>query len=253
MLKSMTGYGRAQQSLEGKDITVEIRSVNHRYFDFSARVPRVYGFLEEKIKSVLQSVVSRGKIDVYVGVELPKGDNVTVTLNTPLALGYFETMKQLGELLGLTGEITLEAMTKHTDIFNVKKVEEDADSIWQGVKTVLDLAAADFLEMRAREGDRLCADLYERADRIERILREIEARAPQIEEEYRQRLLQRISELTADAGIACDEGRVLTEVAIFADRISISEEIVRFYSHLAQYRSMLREDVPVGRITVNYQ
>ena len=245
MTRSMTGFGRAQQTVDGRDITVEIKSVNHRYFEFSARVPRAYGYLEDKLKSYLQSSISRGKVEVGVTMVTVEGTGADVEINQALAQGYIDALRQLGQATGLKDDLTLTSISRFSDIFAVHKTSEDEDVVWEAVRQVVDQAVAKFVAMRQTEGARLKADVEGRLDTIEAYVGQVEQLAPQTVENYRKRLYDKIAEVLADSRV--DEQRILTEAAIFAERIAVDEETVRLRSHLAQFRGILQQSEPVGR------
>lgn len=245
MIRSMTGFGRAQQTVDGRDILVEIRSVNHRFFEFSCRVPRAYGYLEEKLKSYLQTKISRGKVDVGVTVVTLEGSNAQVEINHELAKGYTDALRELGAKLNLHDDLSLSALARFSDIFVVHKTVEDEEIIWKSVQTVLEEAADRFVAMRSAEGERLKADCLSRLDSIEQWVGEIEIRSPRVVQEYRDRLYNRLKEILSDTNM--EEQRVLTEAAVFADKTAVAEETVRLRSHIAQFREIMTHKEPVGR------
>ncbi|WP_094546463.1 YicC/YloC family endoribonuclease [Petroclostridium xylanilyticum] len=245
MIRSMTGYGRSELQEKNKDIVVEIKSVNHRYADFSIHVSRYYGFLEDRVREYLQNYISRGKVDVYFSIDSYEDDDKIVFLNEGLAASYIKALYQLRDTFCLQDDITVSSVARYNEIFKVERKEEDQEELWGLIKKALDVAIEDFLAMRAREGMRLAEDLVERGKYITTVLDEIELRSPQVVNEYRERIELRVKELLKNVPI--DENRILTEVAIFADKISIAEEIVRLKSHLAELREILNSDQPVGR------
>ncbi len=245
MLRSMTGYGREQLVLDGREITVEIRSVNHRYYEFSARIPRIYGYLEEKLKSFVKGSISRGKIEVNVTVNNLEGRDVAVNIDSNLARNYLKALRETNESLGLKDDITLSVMTRFADIFTVQKVQEDEEAIWNDVRTVAEKALEKFVNMRETEGESLKNDLLIKLSNIENTLAKVEEQAPQTVVSYREKLYSRLKEVLGDTNI--DEQRVLTEAAIFAEKIAIDEETVRLRSHISQFRDLMEEDGPVGR------
>ncbi len=245
MIKSMTGYGRCQQTIEGKDITVEIKSVNHRFFEFSARTSRGYGFLEDKLKSFVQSQVSRGKIDMYVSVVALDDGTTVVEVNKSLAGGYIEALRALSEEYGLTDDVTVSTIARYNDIFTVRRAPEDEDAVWNAVKTVAQGAVDSFIAMRELEGAKLKADVEQRADTIISAVEAVEKASPETLAAYRERLSNKISELLGDRSV--DEQRLITECAIFADRIAVDEETVRLRSHIEQLRAVLNSGEPAGR------
>lgn len=245
MVKSMTGYGRSQQILNGRDISVEIKSVNHRFFEFSARVPRVYGYLEGKLKAYVQSLVSRGKVDVAVTIFVLEGKESEVEINRSLAQGYMDALREVSEPLRLADDLTLSDLTRFSDIFSVRKAVEDEEVIWNDVQTVAAEAVERFVAMRAVEGERMKQDVCARLDTIGSLVEKIEAAAPQTVIAYRERLAAKMREVLADTAV--DEQRLLTEAAIYAEKIAVDEETVRLRSHLKQFRSMLESEEAVGR------
>ncbi len=245
MIYSMTGYGRGQKTTEQRDILVEIKSVNHRFFEFSARLPRAYGFLEEKLKSYVQSRVSRGKVDVNVVVVNLDGSNTEVGVNRELAKGYLDALRGLAGEIGVEDDVKLSTLSRFSDIFIIRKAEEDEDELWNEVKGVASDALDNFMAMRAKEGEKLKADLLDRLESIEKSVGVVEGSSERLVSEYRERLYSRLSEVLADSKI--DEQRILTEAAIFAEKTAVDEETVRLRSHIEQFRHILDSDEPVGR------
>lgn len=245
MVKSMTGFGRAQRMIDGRDISVEIKSVNHRYFEFSSRISRAYGFLEEKMKSYVQGFISRGKVDVSVSIQTIEGSNTQVEINHELAKSYIEALRGLGKETGLTDDLSLSAIARFSDIFAVRKAEEDEEEIWAAVRTVADEAIEKFVAMRTKEGTKLEEDVLSRLVTIEGLVSKVEERSPQTVEEYRNRLYAKLSEVLKDNRV--DEQRIVTEAAIFADRVAVAEETVRLRSHIEQFRHIISQNEPVGR------
>ena len=252
MIKSMTGFGRAEEIISGRDIIVEIRSVNHRYFEFSCRTPRSYGFLddklknlEEKLKSYISGKISRGKVEVSVTVTAVETSDALIEVNKSVAKGYVDALRSANEELGLTDDLTLSKLIRLPDIFSVRKTAEDEEVIWNDVKTVADKASDRFIKMRETEGEKMKEDVLERADAIEEMVFEIERLSPISAESYRNKLYARLCEVLADKNI--DEQRIVTEAAIFADKTAVAEETVRLKSHLKQLNDMLSLSEPVGR------
>lgn len=245
MIKSMTGFGRAEEVLNGRDILVEIRSVNHRYYEFSSRIPRAYGYIEEKLKSLLNGRIARGKTEVSVTVSSVEGKEAVIEVNEAIASGYVDALRKANEKLGLTDDITLSQMMRLPDIFTVRKVQDDEDQVWQDVKAVTEKALDNFVRMRETEGVRMKEDLLFRLENIEKMVSDVEVRSPEVNAVYRDRLYNKIKEVLADKNV--DESRLLTEAAIFADKTAVDEETVRLRSHINQFRSMLELDEPVGR------
>lgn len=245
MISSMTGYGRAQQVFGGRDISVEFKSVNHRYFEFSARAPRPYGYLEEKLKSFAHQNIHRGKLDCGVIILSLQGAGAQVEVDHELARSYQRALRALSEDLKIPDDLTISALSRFGDIFLVRKSEEDEDEIWRGVEAVARQAMEKYLSMRHREGERLSRDIRGHLDAVERHLGAVEDRAPQIVEEYRTRLTAKLMEVLEDSGI--DQQRILTEAAVFSERVAVAEETVRLSSHLSQFREFLTQGQPVGR------
>ena len=245
MIKSMTGFGRAQSTVDGMTVTVELKSVNHRYFEFSARVPRNYGFLEEKLKSFVNATVARGKTECYVSIENPENDEVEVTVNTALARGYAAAIRSLSDLVGTNEQPTASQLSRFPDVLTVHKAEPDEERVWNAVQQTAKLALEQFLAMRQTEGEKLRADILSHADRIAQLVAFVESRSPQTVREYNEKLNRRMAELLGDANV--DEQRLLTEAAIFADKVAVDEETVRLHSHLSQLHDFLGADEPIGR------
>ena len=246
MVLSMTGYGRSQQSIDGRDITVEIKSVNHRYFEFSARVPRAFGYLEEKLKGYLQGKISRGKVEAGVTVVDTGAAHTAVDINHELAASYINAMRVTGEKLSLQDDLTVSSLMRFSDLFSVHRVQEDEETIWTEVRLVADGAIERFIAMRATEGERLKADILERLESIESRVAAVAEQSPRTEAAYRERLTAKIREVLEDRQI--DETRIVTEAAIFADKIAVDEETVRLRSHIASFRDILGAfNGPIGR------
>ncbi len=245
MIRSMTGYGRAQKLCDGREITVEIRSVNHRYFEFSSRIPRVYGYLDEKLKNYIQPFAVRGKVDVNVSVITLEGKDAQVEINHTLAKEYLDALRALSEDIGVRDDIALSNMTQFSNIFLVRKETEDEEVIWNSVKEVCDEAVEKFIEMKEIEGQRLLSDIQQRLDNILEQVARVEVSSPIRVEQYRERLYGKIKEVLENTAI--DEQRILTEAAIFADKVAVDEETVRLRSHLKQFSSVLSQSGQIGR------
>ncbi len=245
MLRSMTGYGRGERTLGGRHIVFEIKSVNHKYFECNARITRGYLFLEDKLKAYVQSKISRGKVDVFLQIETLEETDVQVLVNHSLASAYVQAFQELKERYGLTDEVSLPLLSKYTDIFSVHKAPEDEEAVWESVRQVADEAIASFLRMRETEGARLKEDILEKAEAIVSLVEQVEQITPETVDAYRERLRIKIEELLEDNRF--DEQRLLTEVAIFADKVAVDEETVRLRSHFLQLRKLLESDGPVGR------
>lgn len=245
MIKSMTGYGRGKQLLHGRDITVEVRSVNNRYLDCTVKLPRSYIFAEDAIKAGVQKAVSRGKVDVFVTVDSTGADTSVVQLNRGLAKSYAEALNALAEELGMPADISPVTISRYPDVLTVTKAEEDLETVKADLCTVLEEALANYNAMRGMEGEKMAEDIGGRLDHIEELTAQVEARSPETVKEYREKLEGRMKEVLQSTTI--DESRILTEAAIFADKVAVDEETVRLRSHLSQLREMLRAEEPVGR------
>lgn len=245
MIKSMTGYGRGKALLHGRDITVEVRSVNNRYLDCTVKLPRSYIFAEDAIKTGVQHAVSRGKVDVFVTVDSTGADTAVVQPNLALARSYAEALAALAQELELPVDLSPAAISRYPDVLTVTKAEEDLDTLREDLCAVLEEALASYNAMRAKEGESMAQDIGARLDHIEALTAQVEQRSPETVREYREKLEGRMREVLQSTTI--DEGRILTEAAIFADKVAVDEETVRLRSHLAQLREMLRAEEPVGR------
>ena len=245
MIKSMTGYGRAAQTIAGMAVTVEIKSVNHRYFEFSSRTPRAYGFLDDKLKSFVQSMVSRGKVECNVQIESLEEAEVQVHLNASLAQGYLQAFSEMAVRFGLENDVRVSTLSRFSDIFSIHKTEADEEKIWDAVRTVASQALERFVEMRIREGERLRADVLARAETILSHVAFIESRSPQTVREYNEKLLSRMQTVLESTQI--DEQRILLEAAIYADKVAVAEETVRLRSHIDQLREFFNAEEAVGR------
>ncbi|MBQ4054762.1 MAG: YicC family protein [Clostridia bacterium] len=248
MIKSMTAYGRAVCSTAEKDITVEIKSVNNRYFDCSIRTPRIYSPLEEKIRAqIQQSGISRGKIDVNVSLSVKSSDGITVALDRGYAESYISALRELRDEFSLRDDISVMGVAANRDLFTVVRPEEDSDKDWAELCPVLDEAIASFNAMRAAEGERLMQDLASKKANLVRLAAEIKQRSETDIAQYKAKLEARLRSTLENLDIVIDEARILTECAIFADRVAIDEELVRLASHFAAFDEMLLMDIPVGR------
>ncbi len=245
MIKSMTGYGREQNVVDGMNITVEIKSVNHRYFEFASKLPRNYGFLDEKLKSYFMGKITRGKAECYVSIESVEEPDVLVSVNEPLVKSYLEAFADIEKKFGLDNDISVSDIIRVPDALSVRKKAADEERIWCGVKAVADMALEKFLSMREAEGERLRADIDSRLDTILESVSFVEERSPETVKEYNEKLLARLNELLSGAGV--DEQRILTEAAIFADKTAVAEETVRLRSHVEQMRAFLCASEAVGK------
>ena len=248
MIKSMTGFGREHVIAEGREIIVEIRSVNHRYFEFTARTPRTYGYLDEKLKSFLKGGISRGKVEVAVSIYNQEGTDAEIELNLPVAKGYLDALRAASNELDLRDDLALSNIMRMPDVFTVVKKTEDEEVIWNQVKGVAQTALERFVQMRETEGVKMYEDVSSRLDFIEETVGKIEEYQPSVAKSYSDRLYEKISETLKSLDIdKIDHQRVLTEVAIFADKVAIDEETVRLRSHISQFRDLIKSDEPVGR------
>ena len=245
LVKSMTGYGRAEQTLHDRKITVELRSVNNRYLDCSVRMPRLYLFAEDAIKTKVQQNISRGKVDVFITLDSSAADRLKVTVNRAVADGYHAALKELASTYNLQDDISVSLLSRFPDVLLAEKAEEDSEAVAKDICEVLDLALADFNQMRTREGQRLSDDITSRAASIESMVSFVEERSPQTVSEYRTRLEDRMREVLENTQL--DPARILTEAAIFADKVAVDEETVRLRSHIAQLREMLSKGGAIGR------
>ena len=245
MVKSMTGYGRAEETFNGCKITVELRSVNNRYLDCSVRIPRLYLFAEDGVKTRVQKTISRGKVDVFVTMDNGGGEQVQVKVNQPVADSYYAALTQLAQRYELAGDISVSLLSRFPEVLLAEQAEEDTEAMAANIYTVLDRALADFDQMRTREGERMKTDVLTRAGTIEEKVALVEARSPQTVADYRAKLEARMNEVLANTQV--DPARILTEAAIFADKVAVDEETVRLRSHIAQLRDMLDKGGAVGR------
>ncbi len=245
MIRSMTGFGRYEEVIDGRNILVEIRSVNHRYSEISTKISRGYGFIEDKLKKFVSKKISRGKIDITINIQTLETENVEVIINYPLALGYIEALNELKEKYDLKGDISVSLLSRYQDILTIKSSNVDENKIIEDVLFVAKKALDKLILMREKEGMSLQEDIKLKSHNIRSALKLIEEKVPSVISNYEKRLKTKISELISDYNI--DEQRVLTEVAIFADKTAIDEEIVRLKSHLDQFSIMLESDSAVGR------
>lgn len=244
-MRSMTGFGRERSIIGGKEYLVEIRSVNSRYCELSAKLPRSYAYLEEKLKTLVKSTVSRGKAEIFLSVTDVENRSTAVAVNIPVIKNYLEEMRRCGRELGLNDNLALTDIFRMTDAFTVVRCEADEDEIWAAVKSVTEGALSRFAEMREKEGEKLRTDILDKLSNIEKMTLEVEKLSPKTTEAYRKRLYDKISEVLEDKQI--DEQRILTEAAIFAEKTAVDEETVRLHSHFKQFREMCDSTEPIGR------
>lgn len=245
MIRSMTGYGREQKIIEQYDILIEIKSVNHRYFEYSSRLPRHYSYLDEKLKTFIKGCIFRGKVEISLSINNLNGKEANIKADRLMAEGYINALREVNESLGLEDDLKLSKLMKMPDIFSVQKPEQDEEYIWNIIKNPLSEALRKFVNMRETEGERLKSDLLVKIDVIEKYLIKIEKLAPETTDNYRERLYQKLREVLESTDI--DDQRILTEAAIYSEKIAVDEETVRLHSHLEQFRKLLESDEPVGR------
>lgn len=244
-MKSMTGYGRGEAVTDGKRISCEIRSVNHRYSDYNIKVPRGFGFLEDKIRQEAAVGIRRGKVDIYVGIEYCGESDREIFPNEELAASYIGALEKLRDRFSLRDDISVMGLARLPDVFRAEHREEDEERLWEAVRLVFLKALEEFTAMRMREGERIGADLAARIEYMRTLAAKVDERSPETVEQYKNKLYAKIKELVAERDI--DEARVLTEVAIFADKVAVNEETVRLSSHFDEFGEILASDEPAGR------
>lgn len=248
MIRSMTGFGRSTEVLGGKEITVEIRSVNSRYLDCSVKISRSVGYLEERIKPFLQNKgISRGKVDVWISVETVGSGGTRIGLDEDYLRDYLSALYRLRDEFGLRDDISVMSVARRPELFVSIKPEQDVEKDWAELSPVLERAVDAFLAAREQEGERLCADIRGKINSIRKTVDEIETLSEGGPERYRERLAERIREALADNRVTPDESRILTECAIFADKVAIDEELVRLRSHFEAFEGILASDEAIGR------
>lgn len=245
MIKSMTGYGSAKGTVEGLEISVELKSVNNKFLDAAVRMPRSFLFAESAVKSLVQQHISRGKVDVFVTVDSSMADDMTVRINEPLLRGYLEAIEHIAEEHKLPNDATAMSVSRFPDVLSVEKKEADAEAISAGICAVAEQALCDFDAMRLREGEKLRDDVTEKLASIDTLVTKIEKESPKTVAEYRARLEARMAEVLGTAGI--EESRILAEAAVFADHVAVDEETVRLRSHMSQLKTMINGSSPTGR------
>lgn len=241
----MTGYGRKEEIADGKKILCEIKSVNHRYTDYNIKVPRHYGFLEERVRNLVSLYVKRGKVDIYISIENFEEADKEITVNLDLAKSYYNALKTLSQSLGLNDDISAAGLSKYPDIFVAKQKEEDEEIVFETVKKVLIPTLESFVAMREREGTRIEKDLSDRVLYMQSLAKRIEERSPETVKEYESKLYNKIKDILGDREV--DDARVLTEVAIFADKVAVNEELVRLNSHFEEFFKIISTPEPAGR------
>ncbi len=245
MIRSMTGYGRYQDTVDGMDITVEIKAVNHRYYEYSSRLPRAYGFLDDKLKAYLQGSISRGKVDVYVFIDTADAPGSRVTVNHSLVQGYLKALGEIAETYGLRNDVSVMSLARYPDLLTVHREAEDEEAVWAAVRTVADVALNRFLQMREKEGEKLQEDILSRAAAILEAVGQVEERSPQTVREHMDKVQTRMRELLGTATV--DEQRLLTEAALFADKIAVVQEINREANTIGSKA----QDVQLARVVVD--
>lgn len=244
MIKSMTGFGRGEASQDNITFSVDIKTVNHRYSDISVRLPRMVSPLEEKVREYIGSKLNRGKVDIYINYD-SFGQDTKVKLDTNLASAYVDSLNILKQQFGIKDDISLSLLTKFPDILKLDTEEKDLDFLWSILYSAIEQAVGSLVEMRSREGERLCKDMVEKLDSINATIDEMKAKSPDLVEVYKNKLYDKIKEMTKDMQL--DENRLLTEVAIFADKSSIDEEIVRLKSHIEEFKKTLYVKGAIGK------
>ncbi len=245
MVLSMTGYGRARQTLNGRDITVEIKSVNSRYFEYSSRLPRGFSFLEDKLKKLVNSKIARGKAELNLTIINVEAPDTVITPNVELARQYKAAMDEMAAQLGMRNDVTLSGLCRFPDMFSAVHAETDEGQLWQDVQVVAAAALENFVAMRAAEGEKLREDVLARLCTLEQDVELVERTSSARVQKYTDKLYTRLKELLEGRDI--DDARILTEAAIFADKTAVDEETVRLHSHIRQYRDILDLSEPVGR------
>lgn len=245
MIRSMTGYGRSQMIISGRDILVEIRSVNHRYYEYNSRVPRAYNYIDEKLKALLKSGISRGKVDVSVTINNIEGRDTEVAVNKGVAEGYINALRGVADELCVADDLTLSNLIRLPDVFIVQKTPDNEDEIWNDVSKVAEEALSRFVAMRETEGEKMRNDVLSKAEFILEMVGKVEELSPQTVENYRERLYRKLSEVLEGKDI--DQQRIVTEAAIFAEKIAVDEETVRLRSHISQLRELVNSNESIGR------
>ena len=246
MVKSMTGFGKSDFRVDDKYFQVELKSVNHRYMDISIRLPKIFNYLEESIRNLIKSYLQRGRVEVYIAYKNTGGGDVKVEIDMPLAKEYLDSLLEMEKSLPVQSDITTSLIVSLPDVIKIEKREEDEEEIWRCLQGALNDALVKLVSMRKKEGDKLKTDMLKRLNRTDDFLVQIENRSPIIVQEYRQKLTDRIEEILNEQ-FDLDDTRIATEVALFADKSNITEEIVRLHSHIEQFTGILEEDDAVGR------
>ena len=245
MIRSMTGYGRARETINNRDITVELRSVNNRFLDCTVKIPRIYTCCEDAIKARVQKAITRGKVDVFVTIISVGAEATAVTVNRDLSAGYVKALRSMAEDYALRDDISVMNVARFPDVLTVTKADEDMESLSADICSVLDQALAGYTFMRETEGQKLREDIDGRLNTIEELTKKIELRSPKTVAEYRERLTAKMKEVLQSTTI--EESRILMEAAVYADKVAVDEETVRLHSHVAQLRAMLENGGVIGR------
>lgn len=245
MIKSMTGFGRDRKVIGEREILVEIRSVNSRYFEFNSKIPRSFQFLEDKIKTILKEKISRGKVEYSLTVYNIQGKETAVTVNSLVVENYVKALREVGEKLSLSDDLSLNSIFNMADAFNIVRPDIDEEELWNAVKSVTETALDNFIKMRETEGEKMKADVLEKLSNVEKMVDEVCKFSPETVKAYRERLTEKMNEILEDKQIS--EQRILLEAGIFAEKTAIDEETVRLKSHFNQLRSMVETDEAVGR------
>ncbi|MDI6619070.1 MAG: YicC/YloC family endoribonuclease [Clostridiales bacterium] len=245
MVKSMTGFGRGSYEENGRSFTVEIRTVNHRYADISIKLPRQLSYLEDEVRKYVLQYISRGKVDIFITQDKFREEDISVSIDDAVTSAYIKALYELRDRYKLEDDITVSVISKLPDILNISKAEEDKEDVWNTLKNAIHISLDELIAMRETEGKKISGDILERGKYVRSIVKKIEARSPVVVQEYKDKLAERIKEIMGD--VCVDQTRLAMEVALFADRSSITEEIVRLYSHLDQLQTIISENEPVGR------
>lgn len=245
MVRSMTGYGRGQDVVDGLSVVVEIKSVNHRFYEYSSRLPRGFGFLDDKLKTYLQQQISRGKVDVFVQIHALEAAGSEVVVDHSLAESYLQALRELSQRYELRDDVSATALSRYPDVLTVQQAEMDEDAVWTAVRQVADIALGRFVAMREVEGARMREDVLSRAEVIRQAVAQVEERSPQTVREHMEKVEARMRELLD--GVPVDEARLLNEAAVYADKVAVAEETVRLRSHLDQLGQLLDSGEAVGR------
>lgn len=245
MIKSMTGFGRFEVSNDKRKITVEMKSVNHRYLDVSIKMPKKLNFFEAAIRNELKSYIQRGKVDMFITFEDFSEDNVTIKYNKDIAAEYLKYLKEMSQEFSLENDIRVSTLSRYPEVFSMEESTQDEEEIWKELKQCIDKASEGFVETRVTEGENLKNDLLGKLDGMLKNVGIIEERAPQIIAEYKAKLTEKVEEMLGNTQF--DEGRILTEVTLFADKVCVDEELVRLHSHIEATRDTLMEGGSVGR------